>query len=135
MFQVLIVVHIMIAIALVGVVLVQRSEGGGLGIGASGGMGSFMTARGTTNLLTRTTGILAAAFMVVSLALAIIAGAGRERRSIVDQIPAVPAQPSTPAPPTRCRHTGGRESRRAVNTKIRLRRPSRGLGSRILSAR
>ncbi|MFZ9448932.1 MAG: preprotein translocase subunit SecG [Alphaproteobacteria bacterium] len=95
MFQVLIVVHIMIAIALVGVVLVQRSEGGGLGIGASGGMGSFMTARGTTNLLTRTTGILAAAFMVVSLALALIAGAGRERR------PAVPAQPSTPAPPTR----------------------------------
>ena len=101
MFQVLIVVHIMIAIALVGVVLVQRSEGGGLGIGSSGGMGSFMTARGTTNLLTRTTGILAAAFMIVSLALAIIAGAGRERRSIVDQIPAVPAQPSTPAPPTR----------------------------------
>jgi preprotein translocase subunit SecG len=101
MFQVLIVIHVMVAIALVGVVLVQRSEGGGLGIGASGGMGSFMTARGTTNLLTRTTAILATAFMVISLALAILAGAGRERRSIVDQIPATPAQPSVPAPPVR----------------------------------
>lgn len=101
MFQVLIVIHIMIALALVGVVLVQRSEGGGLGIGGSGGMGSFMTARGTTNLLTRITGILAAAFMVVSLALAILAGASRERSSIVDKIPAAPAQPSTPAPPVR----------------------------------
>ena len=101
MFQVLIVIHIMIALALVGVVLVQRSEGGGLGIGSSGGMGNFMTARGTTNLLTRTTGIIAAAFFIVSLTLAIMAGASRERRSIVDQIPAVPAQPSTPVPPVR----------------------------------
>ena len=101
MFQVLIVIHIMIAIALVGVVLVQRSEGGGLGIGSSGGMGSFMTARGTTNLLTRTTAILAAGFMIVSLALAILASAGREKRSIVDQIPAAPAQPAQPAPPVR----------------------------------
>jgi preprotein translocase subunit SecG len=101
MFQVLIVIHIMIAIALVGVVLVQRSEGGGLGIGSSGGMGSFMTARGTTNLLTRTTAILATAFMIVSLALAILAGAGRENRSIVDQLPATPAQPAVPAPPVR----------------------------------
>jgi preprotein translocase subunit SecG len=101
MFQVLIVIHIMIALALVAVVLVQRSEGGGLGIGSSGGMGNFMTARGTTNLLTRTTAIIATAFFVVSLALAIMAGASRERTSIVDQIPAVPAQPSTPAPPVR----------------------------------
>jgi len=101
MFQVLIVIHIMVAIALVGVVLVQRSEGGGLGIGSSGGMGSFMTARGTTNLLTRTTAILATAFMVVSILLAILAGAGRENRSIVDQMPAIPAQPAVPAPPVR----------------------------------
>jgi preprotein translocase subunit SecG len=60
-----------------------------------------MTARGTTNLLTRTTAILATAFMVVSLVLAILAGQGREQRSIVDQIPAVPAQPAVPAPPVR----------------------------------
>jgi preprotein translocase subunit SecG len=60
-----------------------------------------MTARGTTNLLTRTTAILATAFMIVSLALAILAGAGRENRSIVDQLPATPAQPAVPAPPVR----------------------------------
>jgi preprotein translocase subunit SecG len=101
MFQVLLVIDILLALALVGVVLVQRSEGGGLGIGGSGGMGNFMTARGTTNLLTRTTAIIAAAFMVVSLALAVMAGAGREQRSILEQMPAAPAQPATPAPPVR----------------------------------
>jgi preprotein translocase subunit SecG len=101
MFQVLLVINILLALALVGVVLVQRSEGGGLGIGGSGGMGNFMTARGTTNLLTRTTGIIAAAFMVVSLALAVMAGAGREQRSILEQMPAAPTQPAIPAPPVR----------------------------------
>jgi protein translocase SecG subunit len=50
MFQVLIVLHVLIAAALIGVVLVQRSEGGGLGVGSSGGMGGFMTARGTANI-------------------------------------------------------------------------------------
>lgn len=103
MFQVLLVINILIAIALVGVVLVQRSEGGGLGIGSTGGMGGFMTARGTTNLLTRTTAYLAAAFMAVSLVLAVMANVGRERRSIVDTPPATtqPAQPAAPAPPVR----------------------------------
>jgi len=57
-------VHILIALALIGVVLLQRSEGGGLGIGGGGGGagGGFMTARGTANLLTRVTAILAACF-------------------------------------------------------------------------
>ena len=58
--------------ALIGVVLIQRSEGGGLGIGSSQGMGSFMSGRGTANLLTRTTAILAAVFMVLSLVLALL---------------------------------------------------------------
>lgn len=105
MFQVLLVVNILLAVALVAVVLVQRSEGGGLGIGSTGGMGGFMSARGTTNLLTRTTGYIAAAFMAVSLLLAVLANASRDRRSIVDQVaPASssqPAQPATPAPPVR----------------------------------
>lgn len=101
MFQVLLVVNILIAIALVAVVLVQRSEGGGLGIGSSGGMGGFMSARGTTNLLTRTTAYLAAAFMAVSLLLAVLANAGRERRSIVDPVPPASSQPAAPAPPVR----------------------------------
>jgi preprotein translocase subunit SecG len=100
MFQVLIVIHILITLALVGVVLVQRSEGGGLGIGTSGGMGSFMGARGTSNLLTRTTAILAAAFMATSIVMAVLANTGRERRSIVDQMPAAPSQPAVPSAPS-----------------------------------
>ena len=105
MFQTLIVLHILIAIALVGVVLIQRSEGGGLGIGSSGGMGGFMTARGTANLLTRVTAGLFAGFVATSLLLAIVSGVGRQPGSIVDQMPALPsgapATPAAPAPPVR----------------------------------
>jgi preprotein translocase subunit SecG len=103
MITVLLVIHILIALALIVTVLLQRSEGGGLGIGGSGGMGGFMTARGTANLLTRTTGILAAAFMGMSLLLAVLAGSpSKERqRSIFDSAPAstAPAVPATPAAP------------------------------------
>ena len=67
---VLIVIHLMIVLALVGVVLIQRSEGGGLGIGGGSG---FMSARGTANALTRTTAILATLFFITSLALGILA--------------------------------------------------------------
>ena len=97
-------IHILIALALIGVVLLQRSEGGGLGIGGSGGGGGggFMTARGTANLLTRVTAILAACFFATSLILAIMAGAGRENVSIIDEVinetPAAPA--SGPAVPS-----------------------------------
>ena len=55
-------IHILIALALIGSVLLQRSEGGGLGIGGGGAGGGFMTARGTANLMTRVTAILAASF-------------------------------------------------------------------------
>lgn len=97
-------IHILIALALIGVVLLQRSEGGGLGIGGGGGggAGGFMTARGTANLLTRVTAILAACFFATSLILAIMAGAGREDVSIIDEVinetPAAPA--SGPAVPS-----------------------------------
>ena len=67
--NVILVIHLLLAIGLVGVVLLQRSEGGGLGIGGSGGgggMSGFMTGRATADLLTRTTAILATAFMVTS---------------------------------------------------------------------
>ena len=56
---VLLIIHLFVTLALIGVVLIQRSEGGGLGIGTSQGVGSFMSGRGTANLLTRTTAILA----------------------------------------------------------------------------
>jgi len=84
MHTILIVIHLLIVIALVGVVLIQKSEGGGLGIGGGSG---FMTARGAANTLTRTTGILAAAFFATSLALGILARYGSGPTDILDRIP------------------------------------------------
>ena len=90
----LLVLHLLVTLALIGTVLIQRSEGGGLGIGSTQGMGSFMSGRGTANLLTRTTSVLAAIFMGLSLTLAVMnrgtAGVGRD-------ILAQPAAPSTAA--------------------------------------
>lgn len=81
---VLIVIHLMVVLALVGVVLLQRSEGGGLGIGGGSG---FMTARGAANALTRATAILAAAFFATSLTLSIIARYGEKPMDILDRVP------------------------------------------------
>ena len=78
---VLIVFHLMIVVALVGSVLLQRSEGGALGVGGGGG---FMTGRGQANALTRATAILAGLFFVTSLALSIIASYSRAPKSILD---------------------------------------------------
>jgi preprotein translocase subunit SecG len=69
----LIVIHLLVVLALIGVVLLQRSEGGALGIGGGGG-GGFMNSRGTANVLTRATAMLAMAFFVTSLLLSILAG-------------------------------------------------------------
>ncbi|MCH8835375.1 MAG: preprotein translocase subunit SecG [Proteobacteria bacterium] len=104
MTAVIIVIHLILAIALVGVILLQRSEGGGLGMGGGGGgMGGFMTGRATANLLTRATAVIAALFMLTSLTLAILAGGDRESRSILDQPPAAveqePAEPEGPSAP------------------------------------
>jgi len=104
MIQVLLVIHLLLALAMIGVVLLQRSEGGGLGIGGGGGggggMGGFLTGRGTANLLTRTTAILGAGFFVSSLMLTILASGDRERRSIIDELPAAPAGQEAPAVPS-----------------------------------
>lgn len=98
---VLLVVHLLIAAGLVGVVLLQRSEGGALGIGGSGGGGGgFLTGRGTANLLTRVTAGLAAAFFVTSMALTMMAQSSTSQTSIVGREPAgttAPAGPSAPA--------------------------------------
>ncbi len=105
MTAVIIVIHLILAIALVGTILLQRSEGGGLGMGGGGGggMGGFMTGRATANLLTRATAVIAALFMLTSLTLAILAGGDRESRSILDQPPAAveqePAEPEGPSAP------------------------------------
>ncbi len=103
MTTVLLVIHILLALALIGVVLLQRSEGGGLGIGGGGGggggMSGFLTGRGTANLLTRTTAILAGGFMVTSLALTLLAGGGSQPRSILESMPAESPSQSAPAQP------------------------------------
>jgi preprotein translocase subunit SecG len=100
---VLVVLHLLIAIALVGVILLQRSEGGGLGMGGGSSGGGFMTGRAAANALTRATAILAALFITTSLVLALLADSGRNRTrgSIMDAPPATqaPAVPAAPAPP------------------------------------
>ncbi len=103
MVTIILVVHLLIAIALVGVVLLQKSEGGALGMGG-GGMSGFMTGRSTANLLTRTTAILAACFFATSILLVVLASNARAPRSLVDlpaqSAPAAPAPSPAPATPT-----------------------------------
>jgi preprotein translocase subunit SecG len=99
MTTVLLIIHLFVTLALIGVVLIQRSEGGGLGVGTSQGMGSFMSGRGTANLLTRTTAILGTAFLVLSLALALLnRGTTVTGRSSILDLPPTPAIPAPVAP-------------------------------------
>ena len=118
---IIIAIHLIVVVALVGVVLLQRSEGGALGVGGGGG---FMTGRAQANALTRATAILAAIFFVTSLSLTILANMGRQQKSIFDGVapagqtaptgnvldqlkqieqrgsaPAAPAAPAAPEPP------------------------------------
>jgi preprotein translocase subunit SecG len=80
MISVIIVIHLMLVLALIGVVMLQKSEGGGLVSSTSG----FMTGRGTANVLTRTTALLAAGFFLTSLALSWLAGLDRKPTSIIN---------------------------------------------------
>lgn len=108
MSTVILLIHVMIAIALVGVILLQRSEGGALGIGGGGGGGGgFMTGRSAGDALTRTTAILAACFFLTSLTLSILASHNRASApSIVPTsggegglVPlSIPSQPEPAAP-------------------------------------
>jgi preprotein translocase subunit SecG len=103
----LFVFHVAIALALVGVVLLQKSEGGALGMGG-GGMSGFMTGRSTANLLTRVTAFLAGAFFLTSIALVWLSNASQAPRSLIDQgpapstseVPAAPAAAPAPAEPS-----------------------------------
>jgi preprotein translocase subunit SecG len=95
----IIVIHLMVVIAMIGFVLLQKSEGGGLGIGSTGG---FLTSRGTANVLTRSTAILAGAFFTTSLILSILAGLNRHPASILQSgggTPQAPASGGAPAQP------------------------------------
>ncbi len=94
---VVVAVHLMLVLAIIGVVLLQRSEGGGLGAGGSSG-GGFMSTRGTANLLTRTTAFLALGFFITSLFLSWLAGYNRTPASIINPT-AIPSQSGAPAAP------------------------------------
>jgi len=101
MTTILLVLHLLVTLTLIATVLVQRSEGGGLGIGSSQSMGSFMTGRGTANLLTRSTAVLAAIFMVLSLLLAVMNRGSSGHTHDILAVPAAstaPAHPAAPAP-------------------------------------
>ncbi len=86
MTEVVLVIHLLICIALIGCVLLQRSEGGALGIGGGGGGGSLFSSRGVGNALTRTTALLAAAFFVTSITLSMLARGSRSPTSVFDGV-------------------------------------------------
>jgi len=98
-----IVIHLMIVAILIGSVLLQKSEGGGLGMGGGAG---FMSSRGTANLLTRTTAILAVGFFITSLFLSWYAGYDRKPSSIIGS-PASQSQPAGGATPIKPPTSGG----------------------------
>lgn len=99
---VVIVIHLMIVAVLIGAVLLQKSEGGGLGMGGGAG---FMSSRGTANLLTRTTAVLAVGFFITSLFLSWLASYDRKPSSIV--APASQTAPAGGATPVQPPTSGG----------------------------
>jgi preprotein translocase subunit SecG len=99
---VVIVIHLMIVATLIATVLLQKSEGGGLGIGGGAG---FMSSRGTANLLSRTTAVLAAGFFLTSLFLSWLASYDRKPSSII--VPTSQSQPASGAAPTAPPTSGG----------------------------
>lgn len=112
MLSLLLVIELLIAIALIGVVLLQRSEGGALGMGGGGaGLGGLFSPRGASDALTRTTVILGAAFFIVSLALSLMVRYASKPVDPLDSVPAVqkveknaaqtPAKAPAPTVPTR----------------------------------
>jgi len=94
----LLVVHALIALALVGVILLQKSEGGGLGIGGGTG-GGLMTARGAANLLTRSTTVLAALFIGSSIMLAVLAAGTNKVKPVDTSLAAATPKPAPATPP------------------------------------
>ena len=115
------VLHLFVTLAMIGVVLIQRSEGGGLGIGSTQGMGAFMSGRGTANLLTRTTAILAALFFTISLSLALL---NKGTNGVGHSILTLPAP--TPAPAAGPRVPGGPPPRAAVPATPPAKAPAPG---------
>ena len=116
MTTVLLIVHMMIAAAMIGVVLLQRSEGGALGIG--GGGGGFMTGRGAANFLTRVTAGLAAAFFVTSLMLSVLANRPEKAPSLFGSEPGT-SRPASKTTAARERQGAGRQGAGAAQVRWR----------------
>lgn len=96
--SVVLVIHLFLALAIIGLVLLQRSEGGGLGIGGGGGgLGGLASPEGTANILTRATALCAAAFFCTSLILGILAGQSGKGEGVMDVLDAEPAAIEAPA--------------------------------------
>ena len=110
MFQFLLIVQILVATSLVGVILMQRSEGGGLGVGGSSS--GFMTARGAADFLTRATAVLGGTFIVLSIVMAALAGANREPVKIDTSLAGKTAQ-SQPAQPVTAPATPAEQNQQA----------------------
>lgn len=89
--QVVLVIHLLLALAIIGLVLLQRSEGGGLGIGGGGGLGGLATAGQTANALTRATAFCALGFFCTSLLLAVLAGTHSRTGSLLENLDNPPA--------------------------------------------
>ena len=130
----LLVLEIIVSLSLVGVVLLQRSEGGALGMG--GGPSGFMSARGAGDLLTRITWSLGAAFFILALLLTILSGRQRGESSVVDRLkvdaitPATlgqpkPAQPPAGTAPQGAPNGAGADSHRPQSLPRPGRRPAR----------
>lgn len=100
MIAVLLTVHVLIVLGLIGVVLLQRSEGGALGMGGGGGGGGFMTGRGAANALTRTTSVLAALFFSTSMALALVGKRGESEASVIKELTSGSSAPAVETGPT-----------------------------------
>src|SRR6202795_5388989 len=111
---VVIVIHLMLVAALIATVLLQKSEGGGLGMGGGAG---FMSSRGPANLFTRTTAVLAVGFFITSLLLSWLASYDRKPSSIINGIPASQSQPAGPATPAPPLSQGGRSEESRVGKK------------------
>jgi preprotein translocase subunit SecG len=113
MFAFLLIVQTLIAVSLIAVILMQRSEGGGLGVGGSSS--GFMTARGAADFLTRSTAILGGSFIVLSIAMAAIAGATRQPTKIDTSLAKTAAPIEQPAAPVQQQPTANPQQQPAQN--------------------
>ncbi len=96
MIQVVLVIQLIVTIAMIGLILIQRSEGGGLGIGGGGGLGGFASPQSTANALTKATGVLAALFFVANMTLAVMSEGRGTGGSIADQLDKVSVSQEAP---------------------------------------